>query len=93
MASETKSAAADQNSQTVVKILLYPSQTRGILALIGAARDETSIRGLLCTLNQILDLHDGRLLMELQVARLDRKTTLKIQELIRDASYEKTTRT
>jgi hypothetical protein len=68
---------------SVVKLVLYPSQARPFARLLEDTKDKTGISGILCTVNQTLDLNDGRLLLELQAARLDRKATLKIQELIR----------
>jgi hypothetical protein len=67
----------------LVKLVLYPSQARAFSRLLEDARDNTGVSSILCTVNQALDLHDGRLLLELQAACLDRKATLKIQELIR----------
>jgi hypothetical protein len=64
----------------LVKLVLYPGQARPFSRLL---EDLGGISGILCTDNQALDLNDGRLLLELQAARLDRKATLKIQELIR----------
>jgi hypothetical protein len=76
--------ASQEEKPAIVKIALYPSQTRGFWELLENARDETGISGIFCTVNKCLDLHDGgRLLLELQAARLDRRTTLKIQELLR----------
>ena len=69
----------------LVKLVLYPSQARPFSKLLENARDNTGVSGILCTVNQALDLNDGRLLLELQAARLDRKATLKIQELINGA--------
>jgi hypothetical protein len=63
----------------VIKIALYPSQARPFETLLPDARNRTGITGVLCTVNKVLDLNDGRLLLELQAARLDRQTTLKVR--------------
>jgi hypothetical protein len=85
-----KENAPQEEKSATVKIALYPSQTRGFWELLENARDETGISGILCTVNKCLDLHDGgRLLLELQAARLDRRTTLKIQELLRISQEER----
>jgi len=57
--------------------------------LLPDALDTTKVAGIICTITEVLDLKDGRLLMELQAGRLDRQTTLKIQELLRTAQEER----
>jgi hypothetical protein len=81
--------SSPQEESTIVKIVLYPSQARPFSRLLPDARDRTGISGILCSLNQALDLNDGRLFLELQAARLDRRATLKIQELLRNAQEER----
>jgi hypothetical protein len=84
-----ESSSQEEEESTVVKIVLYPSQTRAFSRLLSDARDRTGIAGILCTVNQALDLNDGRLLLELQAARLDGSSTRKIQQLISDRQEPK----
>ena len=84
-----KENSSSQEESTVVKLVLYPSQARPFSRLLTDARDRTGIAGILCTVNQALDLNDGRLLLELQAARLDGSSTRKIQQLISDRQEPK----
>jgi hypothetical protein len=72
----------------VVRIALYPLQAKAFTKLLSDARDRTGIAGILCTVNQALDLNDGRLLLELQAARLGSAVTRRIQQLIAESRKE-----
>jgi hypothetical protein len=72
-----ESPPQEEQEESIAKIALYPSQVRPFSRLLSDARDRTGVAGILCTVNQTLDLNDGRLLVELQAARLDGATTRK----------------
>jgi hypothetical protein len=71
-----------EEEQTIVRLTLYPSQTRQFRRLLDGAFNRTGIHGVLLTIDQTQDLNAGHLFLELQAARLDGATTRKIQQLI-----------
>jgi hypothetical protein len=77
--------SSPREASTIVRLTLYPSQAKQFWPLLEDARNRTEIQGVLLTVNRFQDLKEGHLFLELQAARLDRRATLKIQELLRGA--------
>jgi hypothetical protein len=76
--------SATQELPRILRLALSPDQAEQFWPLLKGAKDRTGISGILCTVAPVLDLtNGGGLVLELQAARLGRKATLKIQELIR----------
>jgi hypothetical protein len=80
--------APSKEDPTIVRLTLYPSQTKQFQSLLEDALNRTGIHGVLCTVNRTQDLNDGHLFLELQAARLDGAATRKIQQLISNSLRE-----
>lgn len=69
-------------SSNVFRVYLSELQAGQFRQALAGAKELTEVSGIFCTLRNTLDLENGRLALELQVARLDRCATRKIQAIL-----------
>jgi hypothetical protein len=72
----------DQTEPRIHRILLSEAQSRSLWPILHLSKQETGVSGLLCSINQHWNRANGGLVLELQIARLNREVTRKIQELL-----------